>query len=88
MYTVYSMPNCPDCKNAKDLLLREGKEFAEKIAGKDFTREELVELLGPVRTLPQITVRNEEGLFHIGGYRDLAAKFAGGGVTVRKLEVA
>lgn len=86
MFTVYSMPNCPDCMNAKNLLKREGMEFQEKVAGQDFTREELVELIGPVRTLPQITRSTEEGLFHIGGYRDLVALMNGGGSTVRKIE--
>lgn len=84
-YIVYSMPNCPDCLNAKNLLKREGKEFTEKVAGQDFGREELVNLLGPVRTLPQITVENQDGVFHVGGYRDLAKLLSGSGGTVRKV---
>lgn len=86
MFTVYSMPNCPDCLNAKNLLKREGKDFEEKVAGQDFTREELVELIGPVRTLPQIVMTTDHGLVHVGGYRDLVKLLAGGGATVRKVE--
>lgn len=85
MFTVYTMPNCPDCKNAKDLLKREGKDFEEKVAGVDFTQQELIDLVGPVRTLPQITRSGDEGLFYIGGYRDLVKLMAGGGSTVRKI---
>lgn len=86
MFTVYSMPNCPDCMNAKNLLKREGMEFVEKVAGQDFTREELVQLVGPVRTLPQITRATSEGLFHVGGYRDLVSLMNGSGATVRRIE--
>lgn len=88
-YTIFSMPNCPDCKNAKDLLTREGKDFVERSADpagpNPFTREELQALVGPVRTLPQIIFTNEQGTFHVGGYRDLVKLNAGGGSTVRKL---
>lgn len=82
MFTVYSMEvapgvPCPYCKNAKELLTREGKKFVEKNAGVDFTREELVELLGPVRTLPQIVVHLDAGDYLIGGYNDLIKYFSG-----------
>lgn len=72
-YTVYTMPNCPDCKNAKDLLNRKGFSFEEVT---EFTPQELVERVGPVRTLPQILVKNEHGLWHVGGYKDLAVYVA------------
>lgn len=85
MYTVYTMPNCPDCKNAKDLLKRQGHEFEEKVAGQDFTREQLMELVGNVRTLPQITVQNQDGVFYVGGFKDLAKLLNGGGATIRKI---
>lgn len=83
LYTVYTMPNCPDCKNAKDLLHRKGKSFDEVT---EFTREELINLVGPVRTLPQILVKNEQGLWHVGGYKDLVTYIAAGehpGASVR-----
>lgn len=83
-FTVYTMQNCPHCTNAKNLLTREGKSFSEKA---DFTKEELFDLVGPVRTLPQIVVEDEEGMFHIGGYIELVRFLAQDGITVRKLEV-
>lgn len=67
-YTIYTMPNCAHCIAAKDLFKREGLEFTEVT---EFTREELLNLVGPVRTLPQILVKNDKGTWHIGGYTDL-----------------
>lgn len=87
-YVVYTMPNCPDCKNAKAFLEREGINFKEVT---DFTREELIELVGPVRTLPQIIqVRvdkqtHEMTKYHVGGYKDLVKLFAGDHPGPRKL---
>lgn len=81
-YTIYTMPNCPHCVAAKELFKREGLEFTEV---KEFTREELLELVGPVRTLPQILVKNDDGLFHIGGFSDLQALRTGKGNTLRKI---
>lgn len=68
LYTVYTMPNCPDCKNAKDLLHRKGKSFDEVT---EFTPQELIEKVGPVRSLPQIILKDESGEYHVGGYKDL-----------------
>lgn len=81
-YTVYTMPNCPDCKNAKDLLNREGYKFSEV---SEFTYEHLIDIVGPVRTLPQITVQNDDGLFHVGGYKDLVKVIAGDSGSLRKI---
>lgn len=69
-FTVFTMPNCPDCKNAKALLERKGLDFSEKV---DFTPQELLNLVGPVRTLPQIVVEESSETFHIGGYKDLSS---------------
>lgn len=74
-YIVYTMSNCPDCKNAKDLLKRKGLEFTEVT---EFTPQELVAEVGPVRTLPQIIEVGEgERKAHVGGYKDLVAVLAG-----------
>lgn len=81
MFTVYTMPNCPDCKNSKDLLERKGfkknEGYFEKVAGVDFGREELIELIGPVRTLPQILVKKEQDTYLIGGFANLIKYFNG-----------
>ncbi len=82
MFTVYSLPtNCPYCKNAKDLLERQGfakgEGYVELVAGEEFSREELIDLIGPVRTLPQILVEKDGDTYLIGGYTDLVKYFNG-----------
>lgn len=91
MYIVHTLPtHCPYCVQAKDLLKIKNKDYQEKIAGQDFGREQLEELLGfSVRTLPQILHVNANGdLIHIGGFTDLRKQLAGGGATVRLLKKA
>ncbi|UKL15068.1 glutaredoxin 3 [Pseudomonas phage hairong] len=73
-YTVYTMPNCPDCKNAKQLLETRGCEFEEVT---DFTPNELRALVGPVRSLPQIILDQGGARFHIGGFKDLQSYLTG-----------
>jgi len=82
LYIVYTMPNCPDCKNAKDLLTRKGLEFSEVT---QFTPQELVEKVGPVRTLPQIIMDNASGQYHVGGYKDLVNHLNTEGINLRKI---
>lgn len=82
MFTVYSLPSgCPFCKNAKDLLERngfkKGEGYVELLAGENFTREELIQLIGPVRTLPQILVEKGNETYLIGGFTDLIKYFNG-----------
>lgn len=69
-FAVYTMPNCPDCQNAKNLLKSKDIPFQELIAGRNFSREEFTELFGEeTRTLPQIVdIANR---VHVGGYKDL-----------------
>lgn len=87
-YAVYTMPNCPDCKNAKDLLTRKGLNFEEVT---EFTPAELVALVGPVRSLPQIVMYDLEGnhdhvgVYHVGGYKDLVKLQAGDLTNLRKI---
>ena len=81
-FTVFTMDPCPHCKSAKELLTREKQSFLERAT---FTREELIDLVGPVRTLPQIVVTTAEGKFHVGGFTDLVAYFNGTGPELRKL---
>lgn len=81
-YTIYTMKNCPHCIAAKDLFVREGLQYTEVT---EFTKEELIDRVGPVRTLPQIIIKNGEGEFHIGGYTDLQAFRTGKNLDLRKL---
>lgn len=84
MFTVYSMEvapgvPCPYCKSAKELLERQGfkkgEGYVELVAGEQFSREDLIELIGPVRTLPQILVKKGNETFLIGGYAQLIQYF-------------
>lgn len=82
-YTLFTMPGCPDCVRAKDLFEREGLSVV--IRGEDvdqgyepFTPQELIALVGPVRTLPQVVAHYNGDSYHVGGYRDLV-KFVNGG---------
>lgn len=86
MFIVYTMQNCPDCKNAKELLTQKEERFEERQAGKDFTKEDLLDLLGPVRSLPQIVLVDDFGHWHVGGFKDLRNYFSDAGTDVRKLE--
>lgn len=81
-YTIYTMPNCPHCVAAKALFEREGFQFTEI---KEFTKDELIDRVGPVRTLPQILIENGNGTFHVGGYSDLLDFRAGRNLDLRKL---
>lgn len=85
MFTVYSMTNCPHCVGAKELLKSKGFKIRVKEAGVDFQREELVELVGPVRTLPQIILEEDGITMHIGGFSELQRYFAGIGEKPRVL---
>ena len=67
---LYSKDNCPWCVKAKELMNKLHLEYVEFKLGKDFTREELRELVPenlPL-TVPQIFVYNKR----IGGYEDFA----------------
>lgn len=88
MFTMYTMPNCPHCIGAKELLKSKGFQPSERIAGKHFQRQELIDLLGPVRTLPQIILEQEGKMLHIGGFSDLQAYFAGTGPALREIHPA
>lgn len=83
VFTVFTMENCPDCKNAKDLLHRKKLVMEER---KEFTSEELIGLVGPVRTLPQIVLTDDNGdKYHVGGYKDLVDHLMTGAKVLRKL---
>lgn len=86
-YTVFTMQNCPDCKNAKDLLTRKGLIFNEV---SEFTPQVLIDRVGPVRSLPQIILHEDgnndhAGEYHVGGYKDLVDMFANGPGKLRKI---
>lgn len=54
---VYTLPNCPQCVEAKRLLECNQVCIEEKRIGVDVTVQELINLIGhPVRSAPQIRV--------------------------------
>ena len=66
---IYTTTYCSFCSQAKDLLRRKGIAFEEIDVTEDpQTRDQLVEMTGGLRTVPQIWI----GTTHVGGYSDLA----------------
>ena len=70
MYKIYTKDNCDWCIKAKKLLDDVGVKYILFNLGKDYTKEELQELIGPdlPLTVPQVFVYDKR----IGGYDDLA----------------
>lgn len=79
LYKVYTKENCPWCVKAKQLLNSVGIQYEELHYDKDFTKDDLRELVGPnlPLTVPQIVVRG----LRIGGYEDLVEYMESHGVT-------
>ncbi len=66
--TVWSKPNCPQCDQAKHLLVSHDMIFEEKKIGTPgVTREQLLQLVPTARSVPQIFF----GDTHIGGLAEL-----------------
>lgn len=66
---IYTKDDCGWCVRAKELLNRLGLRYTELKLGRDYTREELRELIGehlPL-TVPQVYINMKR----IGGYEDL-----------------
>jgi glutaredoxin 3 len=70
---VWSKDHCPFCDQAKALLEARGIEFEERNVSRDWTREQLLEVVPNARTLPQIFLDNQ----HIGGFTDLRSHLRG-----------
>ena len=70
MITIYSSDYCPWCDKAKTLLNSVGLKYQEMILNKDYTKDDLRELLPEnIRlTVPQVFIYNK----HVGGYEGLA----------------
>jgi len=67
MNVVWSKDNCPHCVQAKQLLKTKGIEFEERIIGKGWTKEQLLNQVPNARTVPQIFINDKL----IGGFTDL-----------------
>jgi glutaredoxin 3 len=65
---IYTIPYCPYCQDAKDLLSRKGVAFHEiDVSGNRELRRQMIERANGRSTFPQIFV----GSTHVGGCDDL-----------------
>ena len=69
--TVWSKDACPFCVQAKALLDSRGIEYEERNVQKDWTKEQLLELVPTARTLPQIFIDDKL----IVGFNELLKHF-------------
>jgi glutaredoxin 3 len=72
--TIYTMPTCPYCRYAKNLLTSKGVSFEEIDASDPSARKAMIERAPGSYTVPQIFI----GSRHIGGCDDLYALDAKG----------
>ncbi len=74
---IFSTRFCPYCHAAKRLLREKGVAFKEiDVTFDPETRRKMTELAGGRHTVPQIFIDGR----HIGGYDDLSALDAAGGL--------
>jgi glutaredoxin 3 len=72
---IYTIPYCPYCADAKELLSSKGVSFHEiNVAGNRDIRKEMIERANGGSTYPQIFI----GETHLGGCDDLYALEAAG----------
>lgn len=71
---VWSKPMCPYCDMAKSLLKQKEIEYEERKIGEGWTKEQLLEAVPGVRSVPQILLDDKL----IGGYDQLKEYFKQG----------
>lgn len=64
---VWTKDNCAFCTKAKTLLELVGIEYEEKKIGKEYTKEQLLEVVPNARTVPQIFLDGKL----VGGFTEL-----------------
>lgn len=67
---IWSKPDCPYCTRAKSALHSRNIAFEERVLGRDFTREILLESYPTAKSFPVIVIDG----FYIGGYTQLEQK--------------
>jgi glutaredoxin 3 len=70
---VWSKDACPFCVQAKALLESKGIEYEERNVQRDWTKEQLLEVVPTARTLPQIFLDDQ----YIGGFTELRKHLQG-----------
>lgn len=73
---MWSKSGCPFCVMAEELLRDKGYEIEERKLGFGWNREQLVEAVPNVKTVPQIFLDGE----YIGGHDDLVKHFTSKGL--------
>lgn len=68
IFQVYGKDNCQYCFKAIYLLTQKGYAFEEFKLGREFTRDELLEMFPNAKTFPQIRIKDGA---YIGGYEEL-----------------
>lgn len=71
---VWSKQMCPYCDMAKSLLKQKEIEYEERKIGEDWTKDQLLEAIPGVRSVPQIVLDDKL----IGGYDQLKEYFKQG----------
>jgi glutaredoxin len=61
---VYTKPGCPSCDSVKSYLRGRNITFDEMVVGQDITREELLERMPGIQTVPQVIIDGHV----VGGY--------------------
>lgn len=74
-FIIYGKEDCQYCENAKNLLSEKGYEFTYSELGKDYTKEELLELAPSAKTYPQIWVDSGMITEYVGGFTELEYLF-------------
>lgn len=73
---IYGKPGCYYCEQAKILCFEKGIPFTYKQVDKDVTREELVDIIGEYKTVPQVFVTVDGLSQHVGGYEQLVEQIS------------
>ena len=61
---VYTKPGCPSCDNVKSYLRERNIQFDEMVFGRDYTKEQLQEIIPGVTSVPQVIIDGRV----VGGY--------------------
>ncbi len=67
---IWSKDMCGNCELAKQLLDLRGVEYEERKIGKDWTKEQLLEVVPHAKSVPQVFIDNE----YVGGLTELKQK--------------
>ena len=73
MITLYTKENCGRCVQARSVLSLHQIPYVIKVLGKDYTREELLDVAPETRYLPVAVA--EDGTV-IGGLEEISKKYA------------